>query len=316
MEIVDPFLLWPYLINCKVNSAFISPSIGAISISENLMRLFQKCFMLSCQVLISDTLYNIWAALLSRELSPKNPAVSICERREAQYWGPCEYFWPKDLRGSETWLSVSNFLINPRPVENVGVVSVVPWEVKGRRVYEIGLGISGRGWQSNLKLCEDDTVMGWWRGVVIRIHIIWRKPKEGPGFKRKGELGSWKIAVKITTIIMPIGNTELKTLGRGNSCPYSLTYCQAALSSESWKLLFFFFFLWVPTVSHQTWVKISSTEWDPRCTSGPQHHLTWGPIVRCVPHVWGQRDTRLWVFTAPEAWTLSHIAPNNTCLVF
>lgn len=221
-----------------------------------------------------------------------------------------------DLRGSETWLSVSNFLINPRPVENVGVVSVVPWEVKGRRVYEIGLGISGRGWQSNLKLCEDDTVMGWWRGVVIRIHIIWRKPKEGPGFKRKGELGSWKIAVKITTIIMPIGNTELKTLGRGNSCPYSLTYCQAALSSESWKLLFFFFFLWVPTVSHQTWVKISSTEWDPRCTSGPQHHLTWGPIVRCVPHVWGQRDTRLWVFTAPEAWTLSHIAPNNTCLVF
>lgn len=58
--------------------------------------------MLFCQVLISDTLCNIWAALLSRELSPRSPAVSICERREAQYWRPCEDFWPKDLTGSET----------------------------------------------------------------------------------------------------------------------------------------------------------------------------------------------------------------------
>lgn len=105
--------------------------------------------------------------------------------------GPCEYSRPKDLRSNDACYLVSSVLIiNPRPVGNVREVLVVLWKTKGRSVYEIGLDISGGGWHSTSKLCQDNTVAG--EGKPICRFFVGNL-KRSPGFKREGSarLENW-----------------------------------------------------------------------------------------------------------------------------
>lgn len=49
-------------------------------------------------------------------------------------------------------------ILSPRPVGNASVVLVVLGRWKGRFVHEISISISGRGWQSDLKVCRGDSM--------------------------------------------------------------------------------------------------------------------------------------------------------------